>query len=148
MLLRLYVDMFSLRSNSIYFSLCSKFDICSLCSHSICCLRQRWSLCDLTRAPYTQCYFTRVAVLATHIERFSAISSFVYLVCDEVCKTYRAARQRRISTLGRAERLLQLSRAYSSSARSRCNIFFSSLDILTCVTPSIFAVSICEKSRK
>ena len=42
--------------------------------------------------------------LATHIERVSAISSFVYLVCDEVCKTYRAARQRRISTLGRAER--------------------------------------------
>ena len=33
--------------------------------------------------------------LATHIERVSAISSFVYLVCDEVCKTYRATRGRR-----------------------------------------------------
>ena len=37
---------------SIYFSLHSKFDICSLCSHSICCLRQRWSLCDLPRATH------------------------------------------------------------------------------------------------
>ena len=45
-----FVDM--LLRNSIYFSLCSKFDICSLCSHSICCLWQRWSLCDLPRATH------------------------------------------------------------------------------------------------
>ena len=31
-----------------------------------------------------------------------------------------------------------------SSFLSAANIFFSSLEILTCVTPSAFAVSVCE----
>ena len=82
------LDMFSLRSNSIYFAP----------QNSICCL-------TATRVDSAAPQIVTSLALpsATHIERVSAISSFVYLAYGEVCKTYRATRQRRISTLGTAE---------------------------------------------
>ena len=62
----LFVDM--LLRNSIYFSLRSKFDICSFHSHSICCL-------SATRSIAPQMNLLSRCPGATHIERFSAISS-------------------------------------------------------------------------
>ena len=73
-------------ANSIYGRSATIRYISRFARNSICCRWQRVSI-----APHL-CYFSRVARWATHIERFSAISSR---------RLYRATRQRCISTSSR-----------------------------------------------
>ena len=91
-----FVDM--LLRNSIYFSLHSKFDICSLRSHSICCLTANES-----RLRRTSCYFTRVA----HWQRISSASAPYRVLYISSATRYAKHIERRvggaISTLSSAE---------------------------------------------